>query len=234
MQTEKQQTEVQEILEEADRNGVQIGQLNGKVALGVALRTLAYRQSYNGQVEIFMNTFKQEVNQFPVPISSQIMKLRLALILEELAELAEGCGKEVASHFSVQLLNKSQEIHNKTEKSLVEGTSSLDIFDALLDIQYVVSGTVLAFGMQHIFEEGFEEVHRSNMSKACTSWMDAEETKARYELSGTECYIDKTDENKGIWLVKRTVDNKLLKSNRYSSADLSKILNKNGTDNIDI
>ena len=53
-------------------------------------------------------------------------------------------------------------------EELVEALDKKDkteILDALLDIQYFLSGTVLACGMQDIFEAGFDEVHRSNMAK---------------------------------------------------------------------
>jgi len=41
----------------------------------------------------------------------------------------------------------------------------LGILDALCDMQYVLSGTILAHGLGGVFEEAFAEVHRSNMSK---------------------------------------------------------------------
>jgi predicted HAD superfamily Cof-like phosphohydrolase len=69
--------------------------------------------------------------------SGSVAFMRLHLIIEETAELAE------AMH----------------DKSLVE------TMDALCDIQYVVSGAVLALGMHHHFDDAFQEVHRSNMDK---------------------------------------------------------------------
>lgn len=66
-----------------------------------------------------------------------ILLLRLQLLQEELAELAEG---------------------------MVDG-DPVACLDALVDLQYVLDGTVLALGMQDVMEEAFEEVHRSNMSK---------------------------------------------------------------------
>lgn len=40
-----------------------------------------------------------------------------------------------------------------------------EIADALCDIMYVVIGTAIEFGLQDKFEDLFDEVHRSNMSK---------------------------------------------------------------------
>ena len=44
-------------------------------------------------------------------------------------------------------------------KSLVE------IADALGDQLYILCGTILKHGMQHIIQEVFDEIHASNMSK---------------------------------------------------------------------
>jgi len=41
----------------------------------------------------------------------------------------------------------------------------LGILDALTDLQYVLDGTYIAFGLDHVKEVAFAEVHRSNMSK---------------------------------------------------------------------
>lgn len=39
------------------------------------------------------------------------------------------------------------------------------IADALGDQLYILCGTILKHGMQHIIEDVFAEIHRSNMSK---------------------------------------------------------------------
>ena len=225
MKTEKQQKEILELL---DKHDPIFDNIIGDYITDQIVE-LDNRQSYLGQVEEFMKTFKQSIGQYPgepnKDVSKEIMELRLNLILEELIELAEGCGKHVASNFSVRLLNKSEELHNKTEKKAEFEGSKLEVFDALIDLQYVLSGAVLAFGMQNQFDEGFEEVHRSNMSKACNSLEDANETVENYTEHGELCYIDDSDKDKGIWLVKRTKDQKLLKSTNYSPANLKPILN---------
>lgn len=40
------------------------------------------------------------------------------------------------------------------------------VLDALLDLQYFLFGQVVIHGLQHIFDEAFQIVHDSNMSKA--------------------------------------------------------------------
>ena len=47
----------------------------------------------------------------------------------------------------------------------IDNNDLVETFDALLDLQYVLFGTVLEFGLQDYFSAGFDEVHRSNMTK---------------------------------------------------------------------
>lgn len=144
----------------------------------------------------FHKTFKHPILQNPAIPGEDRCKLRVALIAEELKEL------EVAI----------------LEKDIVS------IADALCDIQYVLSGAILEFGLGEKFGELFEEVQRSNMSKACQSEEEAIATVEHYlKKDGTECYYKKED---GRWLIYRTSDNKTIKSINYSPASLEKILNK--------
>jgi len=41
----------------------------------------------------------------------------------------------------------------------------VEIADALGDQLYILCGTILKHGLQHVIEEVFDEIHRSNMSK---------------------------------------------------------------------
>ena len=144
----------------------------------------------------FHNTFKHPILHAPAIPGENRCKLRVALIAEELKEL------EVAI----------------LEKDIVE------IADALCDIQYVLSGAILEFGLGEKFNDLFTEVQRSNMSKACESEAEAIATVAHYlKKDGTECYY-KQEANK--WLVYRTSDNKTIKSIKYSPADLEGVLRK--------
>src|ERR1700754_4946117 len=109
----------------------------------------------------FHKTFKHPIQPNPIIPDENRCKLRVALIAEELKEL------EVAI----------------LEKDIVE------IADALCDIQYVLSGAILEFGLGDKFKALFEEVQRSNMSKACTSEQEAQKTVDHYRMKdGTECY----------------------------------------------
>jgi predicted HAD superfamily Cof-like phosphohydrolase len=41
----------------------------------------------------------------------------------------------------------------------------VEILDALADIGYILAGTIINHGMQNIYDDAFDEVHRSNMAK---------------------------------------------------------------------
>lgn len=149
----------------------------------------------------FHQTFKHPILPEPQIPAEQRCNLRVALLAEELKELEEAIAA----------------------KDLVE------IADALCDLQYVLSGAVLEFGLADKFASLFDEVQRSNMSKACASRKEAEETIAHYQAKGVDCLYEEAD---GHFLVYRTEDRKTLKSVKYSPADLQGILsNVSSTDN---
>jgi NTP pyrophosphatase (non-canonical NTP hydrolase) len=50
-------------------------------------------------------------------------------------------------------------------REAVEAGDLVEVLDALCDIQYVVDGTFLEFGLHQLKDEAFNEVHSSNMSK---------------------------------------------------------------------
>jgi predicted HAD superfamily Cof-like phosphohydrolase len=144
----------------------------------------------------FHQTFKHPILETPTIPDENRCRLRVALIAEELKEL------EVAI----------------LEKDIV------GVADALCDIQYVLSGAVLEFGLGSRFKALFEEVQRSNMSKACNTEEEAKKTVQFYkDKDGTECYYKL---EAGKWLVYRKSDNKTIKSIGYSPADLESIVNR--------
>lgn len=146
------------------------------------------------QVAEFHTTFKHPILPEPTIPSPERCKLRVELLAEELKELQQA----------------------------INDNDMVEIADALCDLQYVLSGAVLEFGLGEKFKELFDEVHRSNMSKACKSVEEAANTIAHYKnKDNTESYHKEID---GLFLVYRAQDNKTLKSINYSPADLGKIL----------
>jgi len=144
----------------------------------------------------FHRIFKHPILKHPSIPDDKRCALRVELIAEELEEFAEA----------------------------IKHKDIVAIADALCDIQYVLSGAVLEFGLGDKFKQLFDEVQRSNMSKACKSEEEAMKTTAYYlQKDGTECYYLKEGDT---WLVYRTSDNKTIKSVGYSPADLESIIAK--------
>lgn len=54
---------------------------------------------------------------------------------------------------------------NEEYLEAAENNDIVEIADALGDMMYILCGTILSHGMQHIIEEVFDEIQRSNMSK---------------------------------------------------------------------
>lgn len=150
-------------------------------------------------VAAFHKTFKHPILSAPGIPAEKRCRLRVELLAEELKEL------ETAIR----------------DKDIVE------VADALCDLQYVLSGAILEFGLGTKFKELFEEVQRSNMSKACNSEKEAQETVQHYkDKDNTMCYYLKEGDK---WLVYREADNKTIKSVSYSPADLVRILGHQST-----
>lgn len=146
------------------------------------------------QVAQFHQTFGAPILAEPTIPSPERCGLRVSLLAEELDELKEA----------------------------IAANDLVEIADALCDLQYVLSGAVLEFGLGEKFVDLFNEVQRSNMSKACQSLEEAKYTVKFYQdKDGTEAEIK---EEHGVWKVFRKSDNKVLKSINYSPADLVSIL----------
>jgi len=145
------------------------------------------------QVAEFHRTFHAPVLDTPQIPSEARCNLRVSLLAEELDEFREA----------------------------IAAGDIVAVADALCDLQYVLSGAVLEFGLGDKFKALFEEVQRSNMSKACLTVEEAEATVAQYQAKGFPCHYIESD---GKFLVYRDADHKTLKSVNYSPADLETIL----------
>lgn len=149
-------------------------------------------------VAAFHDMFNMPVLPTPVIPNEKRCQLRVSLLQEELDEL----------------------------KTAISENDIVGIADALSDLQYVLSGAVLEFGLGNKFKQLFDEVQRSNMSKTCKTLEVAQKTVAYYlEEKNTPSYIA---EREGEYLVFREEDNKVLKSVEYSEANLEDIVNDKG------
>lgn len=147
------------------------------------------------QVAEFHKTFNAPILEKPQIPSQERCELRVSLLQEELNELQQAIA----------------------DNDLVE------IADALCDLQYVLSGAVLEFGLGEKFPALFNEVQRSNMSKACSDQQEADETIAFYKEKGEEAFSEKSGDKINVH---RKSDHKVLKNKYYSPADLKTILDR--------
>lgn len=149
-------------------------------------------------VSEFHKLFKHPILEDPQIPSEQRCKLRVVLLSEEVGEFEEA----------------------------IKAKDIVAAADALCDIQYVLSGAILEFGLADRFKDLFEEVQRSNMSKACLTQIEAIETINAYEKeTGKDCHYEYSD---GNYLVFRNEDKKTIKSINYSPTDLQKFFSKMG------
>jgi predicted HAD superfamily Cof-like phosphohydrolase len=150
---------------------------------------------YIKMVEEFHKTFNAPILESPQIPSKERCDLRINLMQEELNEIKEA----------------------------IENGDFVEISDGLCDLMYVLCGSILEFGLKDKFDELFDEVQRSNMSKACNSQQEALATLSHYkQKDGTE---GRYEELNGKYIVYRSADNKILKSVGYSPASLQDIIN---------
>lgn len=145
------------------------------------------------QVAEFHRTFNAPILETPQIPSKERCELRVSLLQEELNEL----------------------------KQAIADNDIVEIADAFCDLQYVLSGAVLEFGLGKKFPALFNEVQRSNMSKACSNQEEAEDTIAFYKEKGEEAFSEISGEKINVH---RKSDHKVLKNKYYSPADLKSIL----------
>lgn len=147
------------------------------------------------QVAEFHRTFNAPILDNPQIPSKERCDLRVLLLQEELDEL----------------------------KQAIADNDIMEIADALCDLQYVLSGAVLEFGLGNKFVELFNEVQRSNMSKACSTQDEADKTIEFYTNKGEDAYSEISGKKINVH---RKSDHKVLKSVNYSPADLKSIIEK--------
>lgn len=146
----------------------------------------------------------RNINSFP---NEEILILRKNLIQEELNELKISFNNIITNN----------------EKPTIENIKS--VIDDLCDIQYVLSGTILEFKLEEDFEEMFNAVHESNMTKSCKTYQDALEQQQYYLNDDIDCWI-KPIKELDCYVLIRTSDGKLLKPSTYQKVDLTKFAEK--------
>lgn len=127
----------------------------------------------------------------------KLVQYRLSLILEEVKELQES----------------------------IEQKDFVECIDALADIMYVTLGAFTAIGIDA--DAAFDLVHKSNMTKLCTSEEEAQQTVQWYKDNESHRYDSpdyrKSDDNIH-WVVYNKSTKKILKNINYSPVKFDTLL----------
>jgi hypothetical protein len=109
-------------------------------------------------------------------------------------------------------------------KHACETNDIVEVLDALCDIAYVSIGNgAMLHGLKDQLWPAYQEVQASNMSKACISEEEAQETvRVRSAEQKEPCHYEKVGE---YYIVYRTRDKKVMKNINYFRPNLKKFFN---------
>ena len=143
------------------------------------------------EVEEFNSTMGKPNNYEPTIPAKKEWQFVYDFILEELEEYKEACEKG----------------------------DIVEVLDVLCDITYVSLGNgAMLHGLKDKVRPAYQEVQASNMSKACISEEEAQETvKVRSKEQGEACHYEKVGK---YYIVYRTRDKKVMKNVNYFRPNL--------------
>jgi hypothetical protein len=147
------------------------------------------------EVETFNSTMGKPNNYEPIIPEEKEWMFVYNFILEELEEYKHAC----------------------------ETGDIVEVLDALCDIAYVSLGNgTMLHGLKDKLWPAYQEVQASNMSKACVSEEEAQETvRVRSSEQKEPCHYEKVGE---YYIVYRTRDKKVMKNVNYFRPDLKQFL----------
>ena len=110
-------------------------------------------------------------------------------------------------------------------KHACETNNIVEVLDALCDITYVSLGNgAMLHGLKDKVWPAYQEVQASNLSKACISEEEAQETvRVRSAEQEEPCHYEQVGK---YYIVYRTRDRKVMKNINYFRPDLTQFLNK--------
>jgi glycosyltransferase involved in cell wall biosynthesis len=169
-----------------------------------------------------------------------MMKRFLKILTRKMSESYVACSVSVRSyvqeiygvkksidviHYGVHLENLSALPAPQVEKQrllilgrLTKQKGHVLALRALANIEYILKGTILSLGYSNVFDQAFDRVHISNMSKACNDETEVSKTLKHYEDNyNTSAYAKYIN---GKYLIYRREDNKVLKSINYQAVKL--------------
>lgn len=145
------------------------------------------------KIKHWRETFGLPNRETPQEASAEESILALKLIYEEAKELEDAL------------------CHEKNTPNLAE------IGDSLGDLYFVVTQAAMIHGLDP--EMLIDRVYTSNMSKLCLTEQEAVDSVKNYTDKGIETYYTQLPDGK--FIIKRTVDNKVLKGINFFEPDWS-------------
>ena len=98
-------------------------------------------------------------NQIMNPIIASLLEFNEAFEIPKLE--TPGLGPDELIELRIKLLTEEVQEYAEAARS----GDLVEVLDALADIGYILAGTIINHGMQNIYDDAFNEVHRSNMAK---------------------------------------------------------------------
>ena len=93
------------------------------------------------------------------PIVASLLEFNQAFDIPKLD--SPDIGPEELIELRIKLLREEVEEYAEAARA----GDIVEVIDALADIGYILAGTILNHGMQNIYDDAFDEVHRANMAK---------------------------------------------------------------------
>ena len=104
------------------------------------------------------------------PIVASLLEFNQAFEIPKLD--TPGLGPDELIELRIKLL--TEEVQEYAEAA--RAGDLVEVLDALADIAYILAGTIINHGMQNIYDDAFNEVHRSNMAKLVDGRSSVERT----------------------------------------------------------
>jgi len=173
------------------------------------------------EVEEFNTIMGKPNNYNPVIPDEKEWMFVYNFILEELEEYKHACETGIPDEKEWMFVYNFILEELEEYKHACETGDIVEVLDALCDITYVSLGNgAMLHGLKNKIWPAYQEVQASNLSKACSSEEEAQDTvRVRSEEQKTECHYEKVGE---YYIVYRTHDRKVMKNINYFRPDLKK------------
>lgn len=167
-------------MEGSDKDQVDLGELEKAASSPVKFIEEFLVDKHLEMVDDFHHKFdlNKHYNPFPARLDWDLAQFRLNFLLEELLEMAH-------AHKFKLVLKPDRKPFFAFDNDNLGPVDMAKFFDGIIDLEYVLKGTVLLAGLDQVYEEGFSRVHAANMAK-----VKAESAEHSAETTGRGHFTD--------------------------------------------